>query len=91
MLQFLLMIGAWKRGWKARALIPMGVAVALVFIMGSSGVAVDGRDPIIYVPDVLSSVALGIMCLVRPASVPVPTVAVTAEAQSQPVQGLAHH
>jgi peptidoglycan/LPS O-acetylase OafA/YrhL len=90
-LQFLFLIGAWKRGWKARALIPIGVAIALVFIMAASGVPTDGRDPIIYIPDLVSTVALGIMCLVRPASAPAPTVAVTDETQPQPVQGLAHH
>jgi hypothetical protein len=88
-LQLLFLIGAWSRGWKARALIPIGLAIGLGVIMASAGVSFDGKDPIALVPDFLCTIVLGVMCVVRPASATAPVAAVEDETQAEPVQALA--
>jgi hypothetical protein len=85
MLQILFLIGAWKRGWKAKALIPIGVAIAVVVVMAAAGVPVDGKEPVVLVPDVLSTIALAVMCAIRPASAKAPVVEIEEETRAETV------
>jgi hypothetical protein len=66
MLEILLAMAAWRRGWKAMALIPLGLAAAFGFMMGAAGVS--SREPsfALLLPDLIATAVLGIMCVVPP-------------------------
>jgi hypothetical protein len=90
-LQILFLIGAWKRGWKAKALIPIGLAFGVGVILGVSGVPLDGRESILLVPDIVSTIVLAVMCVVPPASATAPVAALKAETHLEQVQVLARN
>ena len=70
MLELVLASVAWRRGWKARALIPLGLAFGFGFILAAAGAPTQEAGLVLFLPDLIATVVLGIMCLVPP-SVPV--------------------
>jgi len=62
--EIILTIAAWGRGWKWLALLPLGLAFGLGLILGASGVSVDDLGSLIWV-DVLAIIALIVMTIVR--------------------------
>lgn len=67
-IEIVLTIIAWTRGWKWKALIPVIAAFGIGLIYGLSGAANNGVSPGLIVVDVLAIVALAIMCFVKPKS-----------------------
>jgi uncharacterized membrane protein YfcA len=61
-LEIILTIFAWRNGWKWLSIIPLCTAFVLGFLLGMSGVL---PTEIIFV-DVLTIVALVIMCVKKP-------------------------
>ena len=64
MLQIILTIVAWYRGWKWYSLLPMACAFVIGFFIGLSG----GQDvkSAALIADGLAVVALIVMCVVKP-------------------------
>lgn len=71
MLQIILTIVVWFRGWKWYALLPMACAFVLGLFIGMSGG--DITVPAL-IADILADVALIVMCFVKPKAknVPIP-------------------
>ena len=61
-IEIILAVFAWRKGWKWMSLIPISVALVIGFICGLSG---GSPSDVIFV-DVLAIVALGIMCFKKP-------------------------
>jgi len=60
-LEIILTIVAWNRGWKWLALIPLGVAFGIGLILGSTGnFSVDDAGSLIWI-DVVAIIALIVM------------------------------
>ena len=66
-LQIGLIIWAWKRGWKAWALLPFGGAFSVGFVVGFmqgfSGVVYEGCDALYLLADLIALVALVAMII----------------------------
>lgn len=70
LLEVILTIAAWLRGWKWRSLIPLGSLLLMGFTMGMI-LGSLGVDPMVFTPagiflDFLGVVALIIMVIVKP-------------------------
>ena len=63
MLQIILTIVVWFRGWKWLALLPMAGAFVIGLFIGMSGGDITGPA---LIADLLADVALIIMCFVKP-------------------------
>jgi len=65
LLEIVLILGAWKRGWKAWALFPFGMAFAMGFvggyIQGFSGVVFEGWETLCVLIDLIAFAALIVM------------------------------
>jgi Na+/phosphate symporter len=63
--EIILTIVAWRRGWMWYSLIPVGIGVTLGFLIGvsaaSSGSTIDAASPGFIIIDLIICVALGIM------------------------------
>src|SRR5688500_7296348 len=88
-LEIIFTIAAWRRGWGARALIPLGVARGIAFVLGVIIVAAGGSVQTAQVAalfgDVIAVIALGAMAARSPDSaveLPVAKVAGTARTTS---------
>lgn len=66
MLEFLLLVFAWRRGWKSLALIPVGLAIVAGFLMGAAGASLDETGLAVLLPDLVATAVLGLMCAVKP-------------------------
>jgi hypothetical protein len=70
-IQIVLTIFAWKKGWKWYSLIPVAVAFGVGFFIGigvgSAGGSVSDLSGVVVL-DILAIVALAIMCFVAPKS-----------------------
>ena len=71
LLQLILVVIAWRRGWKAKSLIPLAGAVAAGFLMGLFGAfdeySLTGELSLaLLIPDLLAIIALITMVIVRP-------------------------
>jgi len=66
-IEIVLTILAWNRGWKWLALLPVGIALAIGFCMGlgigASGGSVSDVQGIAVVFDIIAIIALIIMCV----------------------------
>lgn len=64
-LEIALTIAAWKKGWGARALLPLvfgfGVALLIGMVIGSAGGSVEDARPLGILCDVGVVIALGIL------------------------------
>jgi hypothetical protein len=60
-IEIALTIWAWNRGWKAKALIPIGVAFGIGVLIGLSGGATSEFMSIAVIFDIIAMVALGFM------------------------------
>lgn len=82
-LEIWLTVQAWKKGWKALALLPLGVVVGICFtvgaVIGASGGSVEDLWALGLICDVTAIVILAFMCAKapRPISVPIVPDAVT--------------
>ena len=65
MLEMVLACVAWRRGWKALGLIPVGLALAFGFILGAAH-PIQKPSFALLMADLIASVVLGVMCLVPP-------------------------
>jgi len=80
MLEILLIIAAWKRGWRWKALLPPLITYLTVLMIGG-GVASSGGDPaLVFVPCFIGELTvLGIMAARAPRGVSLPR-----EARAEP-------
>jgi hypothetical protein len=67
LVEIILTIIAWVRGWKWWALLPLGIALAIGFFVGvgiaSTGGTINTNDMMSFIwVDILAVIALGIMC-----------------------------
>jgi len=60
-LEIVLTIVAWRKGWKAWALLPLGAGFGLGVIMGLLGIIPDETSALWLVPDLAAIIALIIM------------------------------
>lgn len=64
--EILLTIRAWKKGWRVRALLPMGIALGVCIFMGAaagaSGGSADDLLGLALLIELLGVVALIVMC-----------------------------
>jgi hypothetical protein len=95
-LEILLTIAAWRKGWKSRALLPMGFVLFIAFVIGLSigvsGTNVESTYGVLVLLDLLGVVSLIVMASVAPKSAaevtipqpsePVPAVPELPESQS---------
>ena len=71
MLEIFLLISAWRRGWKAKALIPIAVEIGLILlILGVSGGSGEDAQILFFLPSIMSLIWLAIMAARPPRSVP---------------------
>jgi MFS family permease len=75
-LEIILTIFAWRRGWKWYALLPLGIAFAIGFLVGlstgaSGGLVGDIGWVIVF--DIAAVIALIVMCAVKPKSTELPS------------------
>lgn len=89
--EIILTIVAWKRGWKGWALLPLGLVMILAFVIGAS-VGVTGGDVedvlgACLLLEVLATIALGVMIAKAPQKT---TASYTspAEAAKEPVKNV---
>lgn len=65
-----LTVAAWKKGWKALALIPLGIVLCMGFFVGAavgmSGGNVEAIQGYAWMIDALGIVALAVMAGVEP-------------------------
>jgi len=85
-IQIVLCIIAWNRGWKGRALIPLGIGIAFALIVGiatgaSGGNANDLGWLVIF--DVIVDIILLIMCFIPPKTKDVAEIEVLTETKSE--------
>jgi uncharacterized membrane protein YfcA len=69
-IEIILTVIAWIRGWKWRSLIPLGLLVFIGFTVGMI-LGSLGLDPLVFQPagiflDLLGVIALFVMCIVKP-------------------------
>jgi len=62
--EIILTIAAWGRGWKWLSLLPLGIAFGIGLIYGASGGNVEDMGAIVLV-DVAAIIALIVMTIVR--------------------------
>jgi len=64
-LEILLTISAWRKGWRGRALLPLGICMGLAFTIGVSAGAAGATEADIsgacFILDILALTALGVM------------------------------
>ncbi len=67
--QILLTVVSWKRGWKALALLPLGIDVVLALFIGIIGnayqVDLEAINNMVFIFDIAATIALGIMVGVK--------------------------
>ena len=70
LIEIILTIVAWSRGWKWLALLPLGIVLLLGFIIGfgigASGGNVSNIGGGVIILDILAIVALVIMSIIKP-------------------------
>ena len=66
LLQIILTITAWQKGWRWTALLPLGIALGIGFIIGlsvgESGGSISDVQGLTIFLDICAVVALGVMC-----------------------------
>ena len=66
-LEIVLTIVAWNKGWKWKSLIPVGSALLVGFIYGILvGMSGGEISPLIVIGDIAAIIILAIMCGVKP-------------------------
>ncbi len=84
--EIMLTIAAWRKGWKAWALVPMGALLALAFMigvaMGASGSSTDDAFGVGLVLDLACVISLVILTVRAPKKVHIPR---PAEPDTHPV------
>lgn len=71
-IEIILTIIAWNRGWKWWALLPLGIAFGFGFIAGASGMSQSDLEGLLFL-DVIAIIALVIMIAVKKKEVPAET------------------
>lgn len=70
LLQIIFTVLAWRKGWRARALLPMGLLFLLAFIVGaataSSGGSIEDIQGLLIFLDLVGLVALIVMSMKAP-------------------------
>jgi hypothetical protein len=70
--EILLTISAWKKGWKARALLPVAIGMGIAFMVGAAaganGVDSDGIVGVCILIDIAMVVSLIVMTAKAPAA-----------------------
>jgi uncharacterized membrane protein YfcA len=69
-LEIILTIVAWRKGWRWNSLIPVVSAMVIGFLfgigIGLSGINVDDAKGFAIIIDILATVALIVMCIKKP-------------------------
>jgi hypothetical protein len=65
-IEIILTIVAWRKGWRWLALIPVSVAFCIGIVIGSSGGPIDPLTLVIW--DILAIIALVVMVVVKPSN-----------------------
>ena len=63
-IEIILTIFAWRKGWKWLALLPVGICVAIGFFIGFTGGNLDGV--VVIVPDLIATLVLILMVIKAP-------------------------
>ena len=63
-IEIILTIVAWGRGWKWLAILPLGLAFGVGLIAGASGATMNDLESLIWV-DILAIIALVVMSIVK--------------------------
>lgn len=63
-IEIILTIFAWRKGWKWLALLPVGICVTIGFFIGITGGSLEGGG--LIVPDILATLALILMVIKGP-------------------------
>jgi hypothetical protein len=64
-IEIILTIVAWRKGWNWLAIIPVGIAFCIGLIIGASGTPIDNPMSVI-IWDILAIIALIVMVAVNP-------------------------
>lgn len=69
-IEIILTIVAWRKGWRYKSLIPMGSALVIGFLLGFgvglSGGSLASVSGLAITLDVLAVIALIVLCVVKP-------------------------
>lgn len=70
-IEIILTVTAWRKGWRGWALLPMGIVLGIAFVIGvaieASGGSVENVFGVAFMLDILGIVALIIMTAKAPA------------------------
>jgi len=89
MLQILFLCIAYARGWKSKALIPIGAVIVLGLFLAATGAVTKPDDPIVVVLDVGATIVLAIMSVVAPSSARSISKVVEVKSETHPIDALA--
>jgi hypothetical protein len=80
-LEIWLTIKAWRKGWRALALLPGGIALGGSFVLGASGVPVSDMYGLCLIVDALVITILGVMSAKAPHKATTPNLKVVEPAE----------